>query len=114
MSEPTERSPLSPEKIKDRRAKLVSFYKEQVLFLKHQRDYEAIITELDELAMRRMVAQMRMAQMQAPPPPDQDENSNQQDENEGKMPEVSTNNLQTKEQPNEPIPTLSPRKLKTT
>jgi len=110
-----ERIPLTKEQIAKRRLDLVEFYKEQIKFLTHQRNYEALITELEELNMRRIMAQMRVAQMTAPPPPDKDLDKQEDlDPNEGKMPEVPTNTLQTTEQPNEPIPTLQPRKLKTT
>lgn len=94
----TARAPLTPEELAVRRAKLIEFYKDQVKFLTHQRNYEALITELDELALRSLMARARMAQMQAPP----QEEPEATNPAEGKMPNVPTANLETAAESTQP------------
>jgi hypothetical protein len=64
---------LTPEQIEEKKAELMSFYKEQIEVLVLQKDYETLATEIEELRARRLVAQMRQAQIMAPAPQEGDD-----------------------------------------
>jgi hypothetical protein len=59
---------LSKEQLSERQKEIHEYYTSQVPFLEAQKQYETLITELEELELRRMMARMRMAQLMAPPP----------------------------------------------
>jgi len=54
--------------IQEKKAEMISFFKEQVEILTAQKEYETVLTELDELRARRALANMRVTQIMAPPP----------------------------------------------
>jgi hypothetical protein len=63
----------TPEQIEEKKAELMEFYKEQIEVLQLQKDYETLATEIEELRARRLVAQMRQAQIMAPRPEEGDD-----------------------------------------
>ena len=54
--------------IQEKKAEMITFFKEQVEILTAQKEYETVLTELDELRARRALANMRTAQIMAPAP----------------------------------------------
>jgi len=58
----------TPEQIEEKKAELMAFYSEQIEVLQLQKDYETLATEIEELRARRLMAQMRQAQIIAPAP----------------------------------------------
>jgi hypothetical protein len=69
MTEETMNQPeLSKEQLTERQKEIHEYYTSQVPFLQVQKEYETLITELEELELRRMMARMRMAQIMAPAP----------------------------------------------
>ncbi len=63
----------TPEQIEEKKAELMEFYKEQIEVLQLQKDYETLATEIEELRARRLMAQMRQAQIMAPRPEEGDD-----------------------------------------
>jgi len=63
----------TPEQIEEKKAELMAFYSEQIQVLQLQKDYETLATEIEELRARRLVAQMRQAQIMAPAPQESDD-----------------------------------------
>jgi hypothetical protein len=61
------------EQIEEKKAELMAFYSEQIEVLQLQKDYETLATEIEELRARRLVAQMRQAQIMAPAPQEGDD-----------------------------------------
>ena len=59
---------LTPEEIEARSEELMQFYKERVSLLDQQVAYERLITEIDELRMRSLIAQVRFANLMADAP----------------------------------------------
>jgi hypothetical protein len=53
---------LSPEEIKKRRAEITKYYKEQIVHLKVQSEYEKLLTEIEESRAKRLQAQAFVAQ----------------------------------------------------
>lgn len=43
-------------------------WEEQIPFLLKQKEYQTLVTEIDELQLRSVHAQVRMANLMAPPP----------------------------------------------
>jgi len=68
---------LSPEEIKDRRQELTNFYKDGIKHLKVQKEYETLLTEIEEQRAKRMQASMFLANAFA-----KEEANNQNQENE--------------------------------
>jgi hypothetical protein len=60
------------EEIAEKKEELMAFYKEQIEVLQLQKDYEALATDIEELRARRLIAQVRIAQMMAPSPEEKD------------------------------------------
>jgi hypothetical protein len=58
----------TPEQIEEKKAELMAFYREQIEVLQLQKDYETLATEIEELRTRRLMAQVRQAQIVAPGP----------------------------------------------
>lgn len=58
--------------IAEKKEELIAFYKEQIEVLQLQKDYEALATDIEELRARRVIAQVRVAQMMAPAPEEKD------------------------------------------
>lgn len=61
----TSEVPLTPEQIKDRKLQMTAYWKEQKSFLTAQRDHQKLLTEIDELITRSVIAQMQMANILA-------------------------------------------------
>lgn len=59
---------LSKEQLTERQKEIHEYYVSQIPFLQTQKEYETLITELEELELRRMMARVRMAQIMAPSP----------------------------------------------
>jgi len=68
---------LSKEQLTERQKEIHEYYSSQIPFLETQKAYEILITELEELELRRMMARMRMAQIMAPAP-DEPESDDEQ------------------------------------
>lgn len=67
MEETMEKEPqLTQEQIEDNKQKLMVYYENNIPFLKLQRDYEQLITEIQESKTRRLIAQIQFAQIVAP------------------------------------------------
>ena len=60
------------EQIKEIKEKMISKWESDLPFLTKQLEYERVITELDELQMRRAYAKRKLADIMAAPP-DQDD-----------------------------------------
>ena len=59
---------MTPEEMERRKAEITKYHKEQIEFLNTQYAYEELLTKIDEVRLRRMVAINRQAQMMAPEP----------------------------------------------
>lgn len=59
--------------IQEKKAEMLAFFKEQTEILTAQKEYETVLTELDELRARRALANMRVAQIMAPAPSQENE-----------------------------------------
>ncbi|NDC94541.1 hypothetical protein EB118_07120 [bacterium] len=57
---------VSPEEMAAKQAEIKAYYESQIPFLEIQKQYETLITELQELEARRAMATMRVAQIMAP------------------------------------------------
>jgi hypothetical protein len=70
MSEQTQvqETPISKEEMEARQAELQAYYSNQIPFLKTQLEYQTLVTELEELDVRRAMAMVRMSQIMAPAP----------------------------------------------
>lgn len=58
---------LSPEELKAKKEEMLNFYKESMPYLKAQLEYEKMLSEIDEMRLKRTQIQMHYAQMMAPP-----------------------------------------------
>tara|TARA_R100000278_G_C5468856_1_gene163709 strand:+ start:222 stop:488 length:267 start_codon:yes stop_codon:yes gene_type:complete len=61
---------LSPEELKAKKEEMLKFYKESMPYLKAQFEYEKMLSEIDEMRLKRTQIQMTYAQMMAPPEED--------------------------------------------
>ena len=61
---------LSPEELTAKKEEMLQFYKESMPYLEAQLDYEKMLSEIDELRLKRTQIQMAYAQMMAPPEED--------------------------------------------
>jgi hypothetical protein len=70
MSEQKEegRPQITKEEMERRKAEITAFHKDQIDFLTTQVTYEELLTKVEELRLRRMVAVMRQAEVMGPPP----------------------------------------------
>lgn len=66
--ETTNQTELSKEQLTERQKEIHEYYLTQIPFLQTQKEYETLITDLEELELRRMMARVRMAQIMAPAP----------------------------------------------
>lgn len=73
MSQDTEEK-LSPEQYAVKKAEILKFYQEELPFLLKKKEYETVLTELDELQMRRVFAQVKIANLIAEPPVNETDN----------------------------------------
>ena len=74
---------LSPEELTAKKEEMLQFYKESMPCLEAQLKYEKMLSEIDEMRLKRTQIQMAYAQMMAPP----QEDSMREPEDE--MPKVS-------------------------
>ncbi len=58
---------LSPEELAARKEDMLTFYKESMPYLEAQFEYEKMLSEIDEMRLKRTQIQMTYAQMMAPP-----------------------------------------------
>lgn len=65
----------------ERQKEIHEYYVSQIPFLETQKQYETLVTELEELELRRMMTRVRMAQIMAPAP-----NESESTEDEPKKP----------------------------
>lgn len=67
MEETMEKEPqLTQEQIEDNKQKLMDYYEKNIPFLKLQKEYEELITNIQESKTRRLIAQIQFAQIVAP------------------------------------------------
>jgi hypothetical protein len=60
----------------ERQKEINEYYVSQVPFLEAQKQYETLVTELEELELRRMMCRVRMAQLMAPAPEESEPTDN--------------------------------------
>jgi len=58
---------LSPEELTAKKEEMLQFYKESMPYLEAQFEYEKMLSEIDEMRLKRTQIQMAYAQMMAPP-----------------------------------------------
>jgi len=58
---------LSPEELAIKKEEMLQFYKESMPYLEAQLNYEKMLSEIDEMRLKRTQIQMAYAQMMAPP-----------------------------------------------
>jgi len=58
---------LSPEELVQKKEEMLTFYKESMPYLEAQLAYEKMLSDIDELRLKRAQIQMHYAQMMAPP-----------------------------------------------
>jgi len=63
---------LSPEELATKKEEMLQFYKESMPYLEAQLKYEKMLSEIDEMRLKRTQIQMAYAQMMAPPEEDDD------------------------------------------
>ena len=61
---------LSPEELATKKEEMLQFYKESMPYLEAQLKYEKMLSEIDEMRLKRTQIQMAYAQMMAPPEED--------------------------------------------
>ena len=63
---------LSPEELAARKEDMLTFYKQSMPYLEAQLEYEKMLSDIDEMRLKRTQIQMTYAQMMAPPEEDDD------------------------------------------
>jgi hypothetical protein len=63
---------LSPEELVAKKEEMLKFYKESMPYLQAQFDYEELLSQIDEMRLKRTQIQMTYAQMMAPPEEEDD------------------------------------------
>ena len=63
---------LSPEELASKKEEMLKFYKDSMPYLQAQFDYEELLSQIDEMRLKRTQIQMAYAQMMAPPEEDDD------------------------------------------
>ena len=63
---------LSPEELAAKKEEMLQFYKESMPYIEAQLKYEKMLSEIDEMRLKRTQIQMAYAQMMAPPEEDDD------------------------------------------
>ena len=61
---------LSPEELAAKKEEMLKFYKESMPYLEAQYEYEKMLSDIDEMRLKRTQIQMTYAQMMAPPEDD--------------------------------------------
>lgn len=62
---------LSPEELIAKKEEMLKFYKDSMPYLQAQFDYEELLSQIDEMRLKRTQIQMAYAQMMAPPEDDE-------------------------------------------
>jgi hypothetical protein len=65
----------SQQEMEARQKEVNTFYETQIPFLKIQKEYETLVTELEELELRRLIARVKAAQIMAPPPQEEEKDA---------------------------------------
>jgi len=60
-------TPKTPEELAQMRAKLKIYYKEQIEVLKCQKEYETLLSDIEDARLKRLLAIMKMAQLKLQP-----------------------------------------------
>jgi len=68
VDETVEQKAPTAEEMHERQAELHAYYESQIPFLQVQKEYETLVTELEELEARRIIARVKLAQIMAPAP----------------------------------------------
>lgn len=66
---------LSAEELATKKEEMLAFYEESMPYLEAQLNYEKMLSEIDEMRLKRTHIQMQYAQMMAPP----EENENEEE-----------------------------------
>ncbi len=66
----------TPEQIEQRKNQMMAFWEAQKTFLEAQVNHQELVTRIDELQTRSMVARIQLANLMAPPPQEEDESRN--------------------------------------
>ncbi len=61
---------LSPEELTAKKEEMLQFYTDSMPYLKAQLEYETMLSDIDEMRLKRTQIQMAYAQMMAPPDED--------------------------------------------
>lgn len=69
----SEEKEYTPEQVKEIKSKMLAKWEDELPFLQKQLEYERVITELDELQMRRAYAMRKTADILAAPPDQQED-----------------------------------------
>ena len=90
MSETTNKDPRempepSPEEIKQMRANMQAYYKEQLPLVKVQAEYEKYLADIEEARARRISMSIRIAQMMTPEPETETETEEPSEKKERKL-----------------------------
>lgn len=67
-------------KFEELKAKRLEYFKKEVPNLEIQKQYEQLLTEIDELYLRRVLVEVRLAQIQVPEGRQKEESSKQSEE----------------------------------
>lgn len=59
---------LTPEEFAKRKEEMLSYFRDQIPFLNKQKEYQTLLTEIEELRARQVRAQVMIAQILAAPP----------------------------------------------
>lgn len=89
----------TPEEMEKRKKELTKFYTEQIGFLTTQLEYEELLTKIEDSRARRVMAQMRVAQMLAGPEPENPENEDNSDTSQSAPEMVKSEEGVSKDQP---------------
>lgn len=71
-----EKTAPTPAEMEKRKKELIKFYTEQITFLNTQLEYEELLTKIEDSRARRVMAQVKIAQMLAGPESQNSENEN--------------------------------------
>ena len=69
----------TPKEMEARKKELSKFYTEQITFLITQLEYEELLTKIEDSRARRVMSQVRIAQMLSPQEPQNPEDENNQE-----------------------------------
>ncbi len=64
---------MTPQEIEERKSTMMAFWTAQKTFLEAQASHQRLVTEIDELQTRSMMARLQLANLMAPPTPEEQE-----------------------------------------